>query len=257
MGTLMRIYAPILALALVCVPALSDGTETARQTAPRDLARRVARNETLIHELRDQYTFRQDFRFEELSASGQRTGLYQEVRDIVFSPARERSEALLSLPTNTLTRIRLTEEDFHDIREIQNFLFTEEVIWLYRIRPRGAEVIDGEDCWVLDVSPRTELQGMRFFEGLLWVSKKDEEIVRASGKAVPEIRTSTSENLFPHFTTQREKIDGHWMPALTFADDELPFRSGRQRVRFTIEYTNYRRFGAETRIEFGETVPTP
>lgn len=257
MGTLMRIYAPILALALVCGPAVLDGAEISSQAVPRDLARRVARNETLIRELRDQYTFRQDFRFEELSVNGQRTGLYQEVRDIVFSPAGERSEALVSLPTNNLTRIRLTEEDFHDIREIQNFLFTEEVFWLYRIRPRGAEVIDGEDCWVLDVSPRNELQGMRFFEGLLWVSKKEDEIVRASGKAVPEIRTSTSENLFPHFTTQREKIDGHWMPALTFADDELPFRSGRQRIRLTIKYTNYQRFSAETSIQFGGTTPTP
>ena len=47
------------------------------------------------------------------------------------------------------------------------------------------------------------------------------------------------------------------MPALTFADDELAFRSGRQRVRFTVEFTNYQRFGAQTSIQFGETTPTP
>ncbi len=237
--------------------ASAPGADTSSQTAPRDLARRVARKETLIRELRDQYTFRQDFRFEEIATNGRRSGLYHEVRDVVFSPGKERSEALASPPVNTLARIRLADEDFHDVREIQNFLFTEEVLWLYRIRPRGADRIGGEDCWVLDVSPRSELEGMRFFEGLLWVSKADEEIVRASGKAVPEIRSAKSENLFPHFTTQRVKIDGHWMPAITFADDELPFQTGRQRVRLTVEFTNYKRFGSESSIRFGGPEPAP
>ncbi len=268
----MRKYAPILALVLACASVSAPGSDrlgsdrpgsdqpgvgAPSQAVPRDLARRVARKETLIRELRDQYTFRQDFRFEEIAPNGRRAGLYREVRDVIFSQSGERSEVLVSPPVNALTRIRLTEEDFHDVREIQNFLFTEDVLWLYRIRSRGADRIDSEDCWVLDVSPRNELEGMRFFEGLLWVSKRDEEIVRASGKAVPEIRAAKSENLFPHFTTQREKIDGHWMPAITYADDELPFRSGRQRVRLTVAFTNYKRFGAETSIRFGGPEPAP
>lgn len=263
MSTCIRRYAPILASGLLCAFVLSLPILTAQQriapraaaqstAAPRDLARRVARNESLIRELRDQYTFRQDFRFEELAENGRRTGYYHEVRDVVFSPDAERSEVLVSLPSNSLSRIRLTEEDFHDVREIQNFLFTEDVLWLYQVRHRGEENIDGEDCWVMQVAPRNELQGMRFFEGLLWVSKKDEEIVRAAGKAVPEIRTSKSENLFPMFTTQRAKIDGHWMPALTVADDELAFSSGKQRVRLQVEFANYKRFGAQTTIQFGE-----
>lgn len=267
MGKRMRNYAPILALAYFCafacctVTAFGQASDTiqdasgadaaARNVAPRDLARRVARNESIVRELRDQYTFRQDFRFEEVGPNGRRQGYYHEQRDVVFSPESERSEVLVSLPSNSLSRIRLTEEDFDDVREIQNFLFTEDVLWLYRIRSKGEEVVDGVDCWVMHVSPRNELQGMRFFEGLLWVSKVDEEIVRASGRAVPEIRTSKTENLFPLFTTQRKKIDGHWMPALTVADDELTFRSGRQRVRLFVEFANYQRFGSETTIQFG------
>ncbi|MCC6262496.1 MAG: hypothetical protein IT169_02885 [Bryobacterales bacterium] len=255
MGTFMRKYAPILALAFACAFASPPGSGESGQAAPRGLARRVARNESLIRELRDQYTFRQHFRFEEIAANGRSAGLYRETRDVVFTPGKGRAEVLAAPPVNTLAHIRLTEEDFEDVRKIQNFLFTEDVLWLYRIRPRGAEQIDGVDCWVLEVSPRTELEGMRFFEGLLWVSKAEEEIVRASGKAVPEIHTAKEENLFPHFTTQREKIDGHWMPALTFADDELPFQTGRRRVRLTVEFTRYRRFTAETSIRFGEAEP--
>jgi hypothetical protein len=60
-----------------------------------------------------------------------------------------------------------------------------------------------------------------------------------------------SENLFPRFTTLREAIDGqHRFPVCTYADDTLPFRNGFQRVRMTIRYSGYKRFGAESAIKF-------
>jgi hypothetical protein len=224
---------------------------------PRDLAKRVARNESFVRAMRDQYTFRQRFQFEELSPRGQRTGIYQEEREVVFSPDKGRDEVLAKLPSNSLKRIRLTDEDFHDVKEIQNFLFTEDVLWLYQIRYQGEDRIEGEPCWVMRVSPRNLLEGMRFFEGVLWVSKTDEEIVQASGHAVPEIRTTTHENLFPAFTTIRQRIDGHWLPVRTVADDDLNYSSGSQRVRLQVEFANYRRFGADSSIAFGEEAPAP
>jgi hypothetical protein len=67
------------------------------------------------------------------------------------------------------------------------------------------------------------------------------------GQAVPQILTTKTENLFPRFTTIRKPVDGkHWFPAYTYADDTLPFRSGPQRIRLRIAYSNYRRFGAES-----------
>ena len=40
----------------------------------------------------------------------------------------------------------------------------------------------------------------------------------------------------------------YWFPALTYADDVLPFRTGPIRVRFTIKYEDYKRFGADIKI---------
>lgn len=49
----------------------------------------------------------------------------------------------------------------------------------------------------------------------------------------------------------REKIDGkYWFPAVTLGDDILPFRTGPQRIRLTIRYENYKRFAAESSIEY-------
>ena len=114
-------------------------------------------------------------------------------------------------------------------------------------KPRGEETVDGVDCWVLQARPRQILQGQRFFDGLIWVDKKGYNIVRMEGQAVPQIRTTKTENLFPRFTTIRKPVDGtHWFPIYTYADDTLQFRTGPQRIRLRIAYTNYKRFGVES-----------
>ena len=103
--------------------------------------------------------------------------------------------------------------------------------------------------WVLQVRPRQLLQGQRLFDGMLWVDKKEYNIVRMEGQAVPQIRTTKSENLFPRFTTVRKPIDGkHWFPVYTYADDTLHFRNGPQRERLRISYSEYKRFGAESTL---------
>ena len=99
-------------------------------------------------------------------------------------------------------------------------MLTEDLLWNYETTFRGEEKMDDVDCWVLEARPRQILQGQRFFDGLIWVDKKDYNIVRMEGQAVPQIRTTKQENLFPRFTTIRKPIDGkHWFPIYTYADD--------------------------------------
>ncbi len=220
--------------------------------APADLARRVAARATETRAARDHYTYRQTVLVEELSPSGARAGEYREVREVVFSPGGERSEKLVGKPLETLKRLKLTEEDFHDIREVQPFLFDKEQLWAYETKSKGEENVDGIDCYVLDVRPRQILAGQRLFDGTLWVNQKDYSIVRTNGKAVPETRSMTKEeNVFPRFTTIWEPVGGeYWFPVHTYADDVLDFRVGPQRIRLTIRYSDYKRFGAESTIQF-------
>ncbi len=223
----------------------------AAEEPPPDLARRVAARETETREAQSHYTYRQAVTIEELSPSGARAGEYREVRDIIFSPEGERTERFVGKPVVNLKRLRLTEEDFRDIRQVQPFLFTSDELWAYETRFKGEETLDGIDCWVLMVRPRQILAGQRLFDGFLWVNKKDYSIVRTEGQAVPQIRNMRDENLFPHFTTIRAPIDGkHWFPVHTYADDTLDFRVGPQRIRLVIRYTNYKRFTAESTVQF-------
>jgi hypothetical protein len=178
-------------------------------------------------------------------------GRFREVRDIIFSPTGTRTEELVEKPVNTLKRLKLTEEDLRDLREVQPVLVTRDSVFLYESRFRGEERLNGIACWLLEIRPRQILAGQRLFDGTLWVDESDDSILQLAGQAVPQIVTTKAENLFPHFTTVREKIDGsHWFPVNTFADDTLPFRTGPQRIRLTIRYSNYKRFGAETSVEY-------
>lgn len=210
---------------------------------PPDLARRVAARETESAAARADYTYRQTVRVDELDTPG---AYYAEAREIVFLPSGERAEKFLRKPEDRLKRLKLTEEDFRDLREIQPMLLTLDVLRFYETKPRGEE--DG--LWVLEVRPRQVLEGQRWFEGLLWIDPADYSIVRFSGRAVPQRHSTRNENLSPRFTTTRRKVDGHWFAVKTEGEETLAFHNGPLRMRLTVTYTEWKRFQAESSITF-------
>jgi hypothetical protein len=236
----------ILAIALI-LTSVPLAASALAQEPPPNLAKLVAHRETETEAERNEYTYRQVVTLDELDDRGGARGFYRETRDVTFSPHHERSEQLIGHAENSLKNLILTEEDFDDVRNIQPLVLTVDRLWNYETKFRGEETMDGVDCWVVQVRPRQILAGQRLFDGMVWVDKKEYNIVRMEGQAVPQIRTTKSENLFPRFTTIRKPIDGkHWFPVYTYADDTLYFRHGPQRERLRISYSNYRRFGVES-----------
>jgi len=223
----------------------------AGQDAPPDLARKVSHLETEAQQAREHYTYRQTVTVQELSDRGMAVGEYREIHDVIFSPSQERIDQLVGQPLLSLKNLKMTDEDFADIRNIQPFVLVDDLLPIYETKFRGDENIEDIDCWVLQVRPRQILSGQRLFDGMLWVKKDDFAIVRSEGQAVPQIRSLKQENLFPRFTTIRKPIDGkHWFPVYTYADDTLAFRTGPQRIRLMIRYASYKRFGSESSITF-------
>jgi hypothetical protein len=238
-------------ICFILASALSLPFRSAAEDPPPNLTRLIAARETETAQAQSNYTYRQTVTLDELDPKGLAEGTYREVRDIIFSPAQERSEQMVGKPFRTLAHLQMTDEDFRDIREVQPFLLTKDQAFLYETQFRGEENMDGLDCFVVKIHPRQILDGQRLFDGMLWVSKKDYSVIRSEGQAVPEVRTLKTENLFPHFTTLRQKAEGDfWFPTVTYGDDTLYFRGGAQRVRLTIRYTEYHRFGADSKITF-------
>ncbi len=251
-GRIVRNIALIVASGL-----LWSGASLRAADPPSGLLRKIAERETENGAARENYTYRQSVTVQEFNTQGLVTGQYHEVRDITFSPARGRYEQVVEAPRNNLTRIRLTPEDFADIRNIEPFLLTSDKVSLYEGLYKGEDTILGVKCFVEYVRPKQILSSQRFFEGTLWVRQSDLAVVQSEGQAVPQIETMREQNLTPHFTTIRYEIDGKWMfPRETYADDTLFFRDWPQRIRITIRYSDYRRFGAESTVTFGEQTPS-
>ena len=218
---------------------------------PPNLVRLAAERETLTEVARAQYLYKQSVVLEAIGKNGTRGGEYKEEREVIFSPTGERTERMVGKPTNSLTLIRLTNEDFRDIREVHTLLLTKETLRLYKAEARGEEVMDSVDCWVVSIKPRQILDGQRLFEGLLWIDKSDYSTIRSEGLPVPQIFKKKEENLFPRFTTLRKKMEsGFWFPAVTYSDDTLQFSSGPVRQRLKITYSDYHHFGVDTNIKF-------
>ncbi len=225
---------------------------------PAGFLRKIAERETVNARARENYTFRQSVAVQEFDVHGGITGEYGEIRDITFSPQVGRFEKVIVPGHSTLTRVRLTKEDFNDIRNIEPFLLTTETVSLYEGRYEGEETMDGVLCFVIRVRPKQILAGQRFFDGTLWARENDLAVIRAEGQAVPQIDNMKEQNLTPHFTTIRREIDGkYFFPVETYSDDTLFFRDFPQRLRTIVKYNNYKKFEAESTITFGDTEAAP
>jgi hypothetical protein len=228
------------------------------QTAapPPDLIRQVAAHGSLFEKELGHYTYRQTFEFFELDKKGLARGHYKETRDVLFTPAGERTEEFVWGPVNALQNMSLTDEDFRDLRDVQPFVLNEDNLWNYEAKYKGIESVDGEACYVYRLKPRQVLDGQRLLDGMIWVSREHLQVVRVAGQPLPQIYRESGDNLFPHFTTIYRPVDGKfWFPVKTVADDTLGFRSGVQHVRYMIDFENYKRFTAESSIQFEGVQP--
>ena len=224
--------------------------------APDEVIRQFAAKEAAFRKARESYTYRQSVKMEELDGSGNVQGKWEIVSDIIFGPNKQRVEKVIYAPVNTLHLI-LTPQDEQDLRSVQPFVLTSDDIGKYDVRYVGKQKVDEIDCYQFTVKPKTMLKGERYFEGDIWVDDRDLQIVKTFGKGVGLLKKN-EDNQFPRFETYREQIDGkYWFPTYTRANDTLHFKDSSQKIRMVVKYENYKRFGAESSVTFGDVVNDP
>jgi outer membrane lipoprotein-sorting protein len=242
-------------LAFVPLAAVAQSEVQAPEIPVEEIIRRFSEKEKEFRVARENYSYRQEVKVQELTDSDRVRGEYQTVTEVAFDDKGRRTEKLVYAPPDTLQNISITAEDLEDIRSIQPFVLTSDDIHLYDLKYGGRETLDELDTYVFDVSPKKIERGQRYFEGRIWVDDRDFQIVKTYGKSVPDLRPKNgNENLFPKFETYREQIDDYWFPTYTRAVDTLQFSSGPQKIREIIRYGDYKRFQASVKLRFGGEV---
>jgi hypothetical protein len=228
-------------------PDLSDPSPERIQQIIQTFAAR----ETLFKQARDNYTYHQINKVQEIGPDGEVTGQFQQDWDILYDDNGARIERVTYAPLDTLHQIQITEQDYDAFRRINPFVLTTDELPDYDIQYRGHVKVDQITAYVFSIRPKTIQKGRQYFQGVVWVDDRDLQIVKSEGKQVPEIRMkSGEENLFPHFTTWREQIDGKfWFPTFTLADDTLYFTGGPVHIKEIIRYTDYKQFKSTVRIK--------
>jgi len=240
------------AIAAMCLPMwAADDIVNADE-----IIQKFAAKETEFAQARNNYTYRQSVKLEELDGGGNPTGgKWELVEDIIFTPEGKRMEKVTYAPVISLRNILLTPEDEQDLRNVQPFVMTTAEIPEYDVHFLGREKVDEIGCYVFSVKPKKPITGKRYFEGQAWVDDRDLQIVKTYGKGVGVIRKS-SDNQFPKFETYREQIDGkYWFPTYTRADDTLHFKNGDNvRIRMVVRYQDYKRYEGRSTIKYGDVV---
>ena len=238
-------------------PATQAGADNLPMSTA-EIIRRFSANESQFRTERGNYTYTQSVLVEASLADGSQSGRYEMNRDIVFTPEGKRYEKVTYAPQSTLKVIQLTPQDMKDLESIQPFVLTSEDLSKYDVKYDGKERIDALDTYRFNVGPRKIEKDQRYFQGTIWVDDHDFAIVKSDGKAVPDIIEKGRENRFPRFVTYRENIEAnYWFPTYTRADDTLHFDNGDIRVRMTVRYRNYKRFGSTVRIGPSTAIDTP
>ena len=224
----------------------SSSISTEPPSVPVDqIIQHFAEREAEFKRERDNYTYTQSFVVQTIDSSGQPDGEYRMTSDIVFSTTGKRYDKVTYAPPSTLQRVSLSEQDFADLQNVQPFVLTTNELPKYDITYVGRQRVDELSTYVFEVKPKKIEKNQRYFQGRIWVDDHDFQIVKTSGRTVPEFRSKKGkagqENLFPAFTTYREQIDGqYWFPTFTRADDVLHFATGDVHIREIIKYTNYK-----------------
>jgi hypothetical protein len=234
--------------------AQRDSSTSEISTAPppvpvEKIIQQFAAHEEEFRKERDNYTYTQTFVIQTIDSDGMPDGEHRMTSEILFTPGGKRYERVTDAPAPTLQRISLSQQDLDDLEHVQPFVLTTTELPKYNVAYVGRQQLDELGTYVFDVAPKTIEKNQRYFQGRVWVEDKDLGVVKTDGKAVPDIKKKGNENVFPRFETFRENIEGHfWFPTYTRSNDTLHFSGGDVRIRMTVRYANYKRFGVTIKL---------
>ena len=232
-------------------PAQPDGL------TPEQIITKMGARESEFDRARQDYGFRQSVKVQTLDEDNKVDGEYQQTTDISYNKEGKRVEDVVFAPANTLERLIMTQQDFHDIESRLPFVLTTDDLPDYDISYVGRQKVDDVDTYVFRAGPKEMLKGQRYFQGKVWVDQQDYQIVLIDGRIVPDDVRPGHADLSPPFTTYYQQVDGeYWFPIYTKGEGMLNFPAEHGslgehvHIRQIITYSNYKRFRSKSRIIF-------
>jgi hypothetical protein len=211
----------------------------------QDIIKKFTQKETDFAIARENYTYRQTTKIEEIDPPG---GSFEIVEEVGFDDRNRRTSHVTYAPVVSLQHIVMTQEDEEDFRNVMPFVMTNDTLPEYDVSYVGRQQVDEIGCYVFNVKPKVLTKDRkRYFDGQIWVDDQDLQIVKTFGRSTGHLRRGEDQQ-FPKFETYRQQIDGKfWFPVYTYADDTLNFKDGPPvRIKEIIKYDHYKKYEFKT-----------
>lgn len=211
----------------------------------QDIIKKFTQKETDFAIARENYTYRQTTKIEEIDPPG---GSFEVVEEVGFDSRNRRTSHVTYAPVVSLQHIVMTPEDVEDFRNVMPFVMTNDTLPEYDVNYVGHQQVDEIGCYVFNVKPKVLTKDRkRYFDGQIWVDDQDLQIVKTFGRSTGHLHRGEDQQ-FPKFETYRQQIDGKfWFPTYTYADDTLNFKDGPPvRIKQIIKYDHYKKYEFKT-----------
>src|SRR3954467_1704201 len=115
----MRTRSLAILLPGLCLCAWTAAAAETKDMPPEEIIKKFAAKEAEFAKARENYTYRQSVKIQELSPSGAPGGKYEIISDIIFSNDGKRTEKVVRAPVTTLRELILEPNDEQDLRNVQ------------------------------------------------------------------------------------------------------------------------------------------
>lgn len=209
------------------------------------------------------YTYTESVLVQSLDGDGNPTGSYQQTNNIVYLPGAGGGRQIVCTycPQPNLQAVSITQDDINDMFDMNMYTFSADELPQYNVTYLDHQPLDEITAFVFRIQPKHIVKGQRYFDGVVFVDDHSLMIVKSIGRVVPNQRDKHGNltNVFLPFTVWRKEVDGkYWFPAYTLMQGEIPPMNGSVvpvPMRMVLQFTNYKRFGATSRILSVQALP--
>lgn len=224
----------------------AEGNGSLDMTPPKDmtvqeLTQKFLSGEDKVQAARSQYQFTEDLLVRTVDGTAV-TGQFHQIANVSYDHGK-RVENVSFSEQSTLRDISMSAQDMNDVRVFMQWILTSGEAAQYNLTYAGQQHVDDLDTYVFHVVPKKEEKNKRYFQGRVWVDRRDLQVVKLCGKSVPDSVRKKNQpvDIRPTFAGYRQIVDGNWFPVYARVDDTLQFGTGSVHVREIVKFKDYKR----------------
>jgi hypothetical protein len=211
--------------------ALGTAGARAQQPPPNEILSQAAANGEEARASFDRLARYEELTIQAVGIGNNVTGEYYRLSRLFQDRSERAAEKVFEEKSTLASDAFISITAVRRLLQIYRFNITREVLQQYEFNYIGRERVDELNTIVFDLRPKDRILGRlneeaRFLKGRVWIDDRDLQVVKVAGEILPHSRPDRT----LRFETYFKNYDRYWLPAYTYADEDLRTSDGSIRV---------------------------